>query len=81
MDYYSITGIGSQGARKHTCNEHFFDTIDTQEKAYWLGFLFADGNVSNISNTVSISLKGDDIAHLEKFKIFINASNNIRSFI
>lgn len=55
-----------------------FDKIDSEEKAYWLGFLFADGNVSSTNNTVSISLKGEDINHLEKFKIFLNASNDVK---
>ncbi len=26
-------------------NERIFDTIDTEEKAYWLGFIFADGYI------------------------------------
>lgn len=59
-------------------NNLVFDKIDTEEKAYWLGFLFADGNVNSINNIVSITLKGEDINHLEKFKTFLNASNNIR---
>jgi len=27
-------------------NENIFETIDTKEKAYWLGFIYADGNIS-----------------------------------
>ena len=55
-----------------------FDKIDTEEKAYWLGFLFADGNVATNSNIVSITLKGEDACHLEKFKMFLNASNDVK---
>ena len=54
-----------------------FDEINTEEKAYWLGFLYADGNVSNNNNSVSISLKGSDKDHLEKFKTFLKASTQI----
>ena len=28
-------------------NEHYFDNIDSEEKAYWLGFIFADGCIMN----------------------------------
>ena len=55
-----------------------FDNINTEEKAYWLGFLYADGNVSNTTNIVSISLKGDDFEHLEKFRKFLKSSANVR---
>ncbi len=33
--------------RKYRLNETYFDIIDTDEKAYWLGFLYADGGLSN----------------------------------
>lgn len=36
----------SEAAMKYTCNESFFNTIDCEEKAYWLGVLYADGNIS-----------------------------------
>ena len=65
-------------------DETVFDTIDTEEKAYWLGFIFADGYISSKSNKKSdynfeISLKGSDTSHLEKFNIFMkHIHNNIR---
>lgn len=34
---------GSQGARKHFYNENYFKKIDTERKAYFLGFILADG--------------------------------------
>lgn len=52
-------------------NEYVFDVIDTEEKAYWLGFIFADGYVSNIGNKFELSLKASDAPHLEKFNKFV----------
>lgn len=54
-----------------------FDTIDTEEKAYWLGFLYADGYVKPNGNTVELSLMGSDKEHLEKFKKFLKVKKNI----
>lgn len=55
-----------------------FDVIDSEEKAYWLGFLYADGNVSKDSNIVSLNLKYSDKEHLEKFKSFLKTSAEIK---
>ena len=52
-------------------NEHIFDVIDTEEKAYWLGFIFADGYISSRDNSFELSLKGSDIEHLHKFNKFM----------
>lgn len=52
-------------------NTSIFDTIDSEEKAYWLGFLYADGYVSSIHKQVEISLKGEDFDHLVKFSKFL----------
>lgn len=48
-------------------NENFFDQIDNEEKAYWLGFLYADGAISSSRNGIELSLKSSDINHLKKF--------------
>lgn len=52
---------------------HIFNKIDTEEKAYWLGFLYADGNVrkERLNNSVTIHLNAIDIDHLRKFKVFM----------
>lgn len=56
----------SENSRKYKINEDFFDKIDTEEKAYILGFLYADGNNQVNKTTVSISLKETDKEILEK---------------
>lgn len=53
--------------RKYKFNEHYFDKIDTTEKAYWLGFLFADGSVANDRDRISVALAEKDKLHIEKF--------------
>ena len=43
-------GIGIEVINKQNkskFNEHIFDVIDTEEKAYWLGFIFADGYIGS----------------------------------
>lgn len=49
----------------------YFDAIDTKEKSYWLGFLFADGwiysNRKARSYCVGLELHKNDIAILERF--------------
>lgn len=57
-------------------NEHIFDIIDTEEKAYWLGFIFADGYVSKTGNKFELSLKASDTSHLEKFNKFVGGEAN-----
>lgn len=34
---------GKDYNKRHSCNDSFFDKIDSEKKAYWLGYLFADG--------------------------------------
>lgn len=68
-------------------NQYIFDTIDTEEKAYWLGFIFADGYISSSPLYLNkkprydfeISLKASDADHLHKFNKFMqHESDNVK---
>ena len=48
--------------RKYQVNEFFFDEIDSEEKAYWLGFIYADGYVNTNGNKFGINLSLKDIS-------------------
>ena len=65
-----------KGTRKYNFDQTFFKTIDTQEKAYWLGFIAADGNVYGYN--LHIGIKASDGKHLEKFKKDIKAENPVK---
>ena len=56
-------------------NSNFFQQIDSKEKAYWLGFLYADGYISK-TNEIRINLKRNDEEHLKKFLKAIEAINS-----
>lgn len=62
--------LSKQAMRKRTSKlakqEDFFDTIDTEEKAYWLGFLYADGYVGETNCNIELTLKDHD--HVVKFR-------------
>jgi len=62
----------NQSHRFTNFNQEVFDCIDSEEKAYWLGFFYADAYNSNSTNTVSISLQVSDLEHLKKLSHFFN---------
>ena len=60
-------------------NINYFEKIDTEQKAYFLGFIFADGCVSNEELFIDINEKDIDI--LVKFKETINSQAKISTRI
>ena len=73
---------------KKTCTRDFFNVINTEEKAYWLGFIFADGYISfseanmkkgQLATTycVGIKLQISDSDHLKKFNKSINGNYKV----
>lgn len=69
-------GIKYSKCNKANINSTIFNNINTDQKAYWLGFIFADGYVSKTFN-FELSLAIKDLNHLEKFKKFLNFEGKI----
>lgn len=74
LDEYNIKRIYSGGKRKYDLNEHYFDCIDEPNKAYILGFLFADGWNDTDKNIISMSLQERDKDILEQISIEIESN-------
>lgn len=72
--------ILSNQERGKKVNHTFFDTIDTKEKAYLLGFLAADGNVSNTNNRIKLGLSSVDREILERIKILLDVEKEILDY-
>lgn len=67
--------------KKYSIDDSYFKNIDNQHKAYWLGFLMADGCVykgdSKNSFRLQINLSANDVSVLEKLKLDLSATNPI----
>lgn len=75
--------LGLRVEKKYNFNRDFFETIDNHEKAYWLGFIVADGYVLNDSERrnyeLGISLKDSDRDHLKKFNKSIQGNFEVKT--
>lgn len=58
---------GIEDYRKYQLNENYFDVIDTEHKAYWLGWLYADGCNHANANHITMGLQESDKIILERF--------------
>lgn len=80
IDYSTVV---SQ-TRIHIFNEQYFDVIDSEEKAYWLGYIMADGCVSTSSskivspNEFTINCKSEDSNHLRKLNLALSSDYPIK---
>ena len=55
----------SDSHKVYSLNENYLEKIDNEEKAYWLGFIYAAGYITE--NKLGISLAKCDKEHLRKF--------------
>lgn len=68
---YWINKVRSSLGIKHGGNNkpfNYFETIDSYQKAYLLGFIAGDGFIHSKSNRVSIDLKSSDSDFLDRIK-------------
>lgn len=73
----SKKGLGG-AKRKYTLNEDYFEKLDSKDKAYFLGFIYADGFITKRSqgqNVLGLTLAENE--PLEKFKKYINCNKPI----
>jgi len=80
---HNITIRGNDYTAKVFKNDSFvFDCIDTEEKAYWLGFIYADGCIRKSGNNLklSVALAIQDKRHLEKLQSFLKTDAPVREY-
>lgn len=66
-------------SHKLPVDSNYFEVIDTEDKAYWLGFMYADGYVTK--NIMGVKLRESDSEHLEKFKQALKSSHKIGHYV
>lgn len=71
--YKAIDELGLTIPQKF--NHDFFEVIDTEDKAYWLGYIMADGHVYPPQDAVEIT--SIDVEHLLKWHKAIGSFHNI----
>lgn len=58
-------------------NEKYFDEIDSEEKAYWLGYIWADGYSAQMKPWF-VAIQTKDKEHIEKFADSIDYTGTIK---
>lgn len=73
---------------KNSIDHNYFDIIDTEHKAYFLGFIIADGSIASTNKSghngggrFSINIQKEDEYILEKLKMDLNSNGKITTRI
>lgn len=75
--FFTEDAKGRRVSRAHpNLDIEYFSQVDTPEKAYWLGFLLADGYVSAAKTYLAVDLAEKDLDQLERFARAVAASEN-----
>ena len=86
-DKASTMKLIKKNVLRYDVDENYFKQIDTEEKAYWLGFIYADGCIVERYNKEStrlksmrleIGLSSVDEAHLNKFSKSIGFTGTVK---
>lgn len=76
-------GIEIKNKRNHSENingvsPELFKEINDEDSAYWLGFLYADGNIRKNGNEITLDLQQKDKEAVEEFHKYCKNQNSIR---
>lgn len=71
----------SELQRKYPITEEFFDVVNTEEKAYTLGMLYADGYNNTDRNSVVLSLKESDKEILENITALLQPTKPLQYIV
>ena len=74
--WIKILGYEYKTHHKYNNNQNAFDKIRTEEDAYWLGFITADGYVNETNNWLQIGVGEIDLLHLKKFLKYLDFQEN-----
>lgn len=66
----------TEATRRYSFNERYFQSLNSPEVCYWLGFLFADGSMREVSNALRVNLKASDALHLQVFLADLEATSH-----
>lgn len=80
--------IHPEEVMRNPFNKNYFDVIDDEHKAYWLGFIWCDGYMAirnregrnSTSYEFKLTLKKDDYGHLKKFNQDLNGNYKIHFY-
>jgi hypothetical protein len=68
----------SECTRRYECNHAYFDDIQTEGQAYWLGFLAADGTITERNGgNIILSLAPRDRDHVTRFAGALSSNHPI----
>ena len=69
----NIPRIFRSNGKDKIFDKTYFAKIDSHDKAYWLGFLYADGNVCG----KTMQLRIMDLGHLDKMKVHMKSEHKV----
>jgi len=75
--------VGTAGSNSFILNESFFENIDTEQKAYYLGFIYADGNVRVTNRGLwlfQMELEANDAYILEQLVEALQSKKKVKDF-
>jgi hypothetical protein len=73
----------AEAQRRFLCDHTFFSSIDTEEKAYWLGFIAADGYISPVKdgkNALVVVLAPEDRDHLYRLRNSLQSTHPVKEY-